>query len=67
MNKLNTAVNLTRHDDLYQMIIDMHEGLTDAECRRADARLILLLANQVGDAAVVAEAIAVARGTEGEA
>ena len=65
MNRLNTAVNLTRHDDLYQAIIEMHDGLSDDECRRADAKLILLLANHVGDPEVVAEAIAVARATEG--
>ena len=66
MSRLSTAVNLTRHDDLYQMIIEMHEGLGDAERRRADARLILLLANQIGDAAIVAEAIAAARATTGD-
>ncbi|MGP1395879.1 MAG: DUF2783 domain-containing protein [Inquilinaceae bacterium] len=48
-------------DDLYAALIDAHRGLTDAQSRQFDARLILLLANHVGDPRILAEAIAAAR------
>jgi len=57
MSKLTTAPNLTRHDDLYDRLIEMHQGLSEAECRRLDARLILILINHIGDEEVIAEAI----------
>ena len=48
-------------DDLYQALVDAHEGLADAESRQMNARLILLLANHIGDLAVLQEAAALAR------
>ncbi|MGY8996896.1 MAG: DUF2783 domain-containing protein [Alphaproteobacteria bacterium] len=57
MAKLKTTPNLTRPDDLYQALIDAQEPLSPADAERFRARLILLLANQVGDDEVVMEAI----------
>ena len=37
-----------------------HRGLDPEASRRFDARLVLLLANHIGDAAVLAEALALA-------
>ena len=48
-------------DDFYEALIDMHRDLTDEESEMANAALILLLANHVGDLAVLREAIAAAR------
>ena len=48
-------------DSLYQALVDAHEGLTDAESRQLSARLILLLANHIGDLEVVREAAVLAR------
>jgi 3-(3-hydroxy-phenyl)propionate hydroxylase len=45
-------------DEIYQRLIDLHDGLTDEESHIVNARLILLLANLVGDGGLVAEAIA---------
>ena len=39
----------------------MHDGLDEAQSLKASARLILALANHIGDSAVVLEAIALAR------
>jgi predicted LPLAT superfamily acyltransferase len=39
----------------------MHEGLSAEQSQVADAKLILLLANHVGDFEVLREAIALAR------
>ena len=48
-------------DDFYQMLIDSHRDLTDAQSALLNARLILLLANHVGDLSVLREALALAR------
>ena len=48
-------------DDLYQALVDAHEGLSDAQSRQLNARLILLLANHIGDVEVAAAAALVAR------
>ena len=61
MNNLNTNPNVAEYDDVYQAIIDMHKGLSEAESHKANAKLILTLANHIGDAGVVAEATDLAR------
>ena len=48
-------------DDLYQALVDAHEGLSEAQSRQLNARLILLLANHIGDVEVAAAAALVAR------
>ena len=58
---LNTEPNIARPDDFYQALIDAHAGLTDAQSAALNARLILLLANQVGDLDTLRLAIAAAR------
>jgi hypothetical protein len=62
---LNTEPNIARPDDFYQALIDAHAGLTDAQSAALNARLILLLANQVGDLVTLREAIAAARAENG--
>ncbi|MFN3994075.1 MAG: DUF2783 domain-containing protein [Tabrizicola flagellatus] len=58
---LITTPNLTRPDDSYAALIAAHEGLSEAESHALNARLILILMNQVGDHAVLAEALKLAR------
>jgi hypothetical protein len=58
---LNTQPNIVQADDFYQALIEAHVGLTDQESAALNARLILLLANQVGDVATLKEAIAAAK------
>lgn len=53
--------DFTPGDDFYQMLIDAHRNLSPHDSARLNARLILLLANHVGDLTVVREAIAQAR------
>lgn len=62
MGKLITTRNVTGADDVYQMLIDAHEGLTKDQSDALNARLILTLVNHVGDPEVIAEALALARG-----
>jgi len=48
-------------DDFYEALIDMHQGLGDEDSERVNARLILLLANHIGDVSVLKEAMKMAR------
>ncbi|AMO22261.1 DUF2783 domain-containing protein [Ramlibacter tataouinensis] len=58
---MKTALNLQDADGFYEQLLDAHEGLSDEQSRLLDARLILLLANQVGDARVLADCVQAAR------
>lgn len=64
---LTTTPNLTRPDDSYAALIAAHDGLTEAESHALNARLILILMNEVGDHATIAEAIRTARETTASA
>ena len=57
---IQTEPRLTDPDGLFEALIAAHRGLTPEASRRLDARIILLLANQIGDVSVVREAIAAA-------
>lgn len=48
-------------DDVYEALVRMHEGLSEAESLKAWARLVLILANHIGDHTVIEQAIAIAR------
>ena len=61
MPALKTATNLTGHDDIYEGLVRLHEGLSEEQSLRRWAKLVLILANHVGDRAVVEEAIEMAR------
>lgn len=58
---LNLQPNLARPDDFYEALIDMHRDLSDAQSQSANAQLILLLANHVGDHGALLEAMRIAR------
>ena len=59
--RLRTDPNLPRPDDFYQALLDLHRGLDETDSRQVNARLILLLANHIGDPEVLREALAIAR------
>jgi hypothetical protein len=63
---LQREPNMADPDGLYAAIIESHAGLSEAESAALNARLVLLLANHIGDADVIAEAIAVARASIGK-
>jgi hypothetical protein len=58
---LNTQPNIARPDDFYQALIEAHAGLSEEQSAALNARLILLLANQIGDLSTLKEAIAAAK------
>jgi hypothetical protein len=61
MAPLNTAPNLPSPDDFYEQLIAAHRDLTDGESALVNAKLVLLLANHIGDADVLTQALAAAR------
>lgn len=48
-------------DEFYEQLIEAHNGLTDEQSEALNARLILLLANHIGDLKVLREALSAAR------
>jgi hypothetical protein len=61
---MKTALNLQDADTFYEQLLDAHQGLTREQSELLNARLILLLANQVGNAQVLRECIEAARPPE---
>lgn len=51
----------TPGDDFYEALIDTHRDLSDEQSQLVNARLVLLLANHIGDLRVLREALAAAR------
>lgn len=60
---LRRTPNLADPDGFYALVTEAHRGLDEAASRKLDAKLVILLANHIGDMAVLAEALALAAGT----
>ena len=58
---MNTTPHFQDADAFYEQLLDAHTGLSREQAELFNARLILLLANQIGDARVLGECIAAAR------
>lgn len=58
--KLNIQPALSRPDDFYNALVDMHRELTGEQSQLANAKLILLLANHIGDQETLEEALKIA-------
>ena len=58
---LSTSSNFAKPDDAFRAIVEAHRGLSDAQSADLDATLVLILANHIGDIAVLHEAIALAK------
>lgn len=59
--ELSTRSNFADPDAAYRQIVEAHRGLSEAQSADLDAALVLILANHIGDIAVLNEAIALAR------
>ena len=57
---LNTNANIAAPDDFYESLLRLHRDLSDEQSALVNAKLILLLANHIGDAGVLREAMAAA-------
>ena len=58
---MKTQLNLQDADGFYEQLLDAHQGLSEPQSALLNARLILLLANQVGDAKVLKDCVEAAR------
>jgi hypothetical protein len=63
MTVLDTKARFADPDTAYRAIIETHRGLTESQSADLNAALVLVLANQLGDMAVLREALALARAT----
>lgn len=61
MTDLNTKPNIADPDGFYASLLAVHRGLTEAESHALNARLLLVLANHIGDRKVLEQALALAR------
>jgi hypothetical protein len=59
---LDTAPRLAEADAFFDLVMQAHRDLDAEASRRFDARLALILANHIGDMAVLREAVTLARG-----
>jgi hypothetical protein len=57
---MKTEPTLKSPDDFYERLLEAHQGLSADQSAQLNARLILLLANQVGDDQVLADCITAA-------
>lgn len=58
---MKTSLNLQDADTFYEQLLDAHLGLSAEQSELFNARLILLLANQVGDSGALLDCLAAAR------
>lgn len=60
--ELKTAPNIPDPDGFYEELIDSQRNMSDEEAAMMNCKLVLILANHVGDRAVLHEALRRARG-----
>lgn len=60
MSRIKLEPNIDRPDDLYAQIVGLTSGLDETHAFARQARLILLLANQIGDVDVITQLIRLA-------
>lgn len=58
---LNLEPNIPDPDGFYDLLLAAHQGLSKDESDALNARLILVLANHIGDVDVLREALTAAR------
>ena len=66
MGTLNLEPNIARPDDFYEALIEQHRDLTPEQSAKVNAKLVLLLANHVGDLDVLNEALSAAAADPGD-
>jgi len=60
MSTLTLEPNIAAPDDFYADLLAAHEGLSKHESDKLNARLVLILANHIGDRDVLRQALAAA-------
>lgn len=60
MNPLNLQANFSDADAFFAALADLHREGDERKSERINARLILILANHIGDQAILLEAMRIA-------
>ena len=60
MATLNLEPNIAQPDDFYEALIAIHRDRTPEQSAKVNAKLVLILANHVGDMEVLRQALAAA-------
>ena len=63
MEKFKTELGIDDPDGFYAKLIDLHEGLSPEESQKVNAKMILMLANHIGDKEVLEEVLDYLRST----
>lgn len=58
---MKTQLNFQDADAFYEQLLDAHQDLAPEQSMMLNARLVLILANQVGDAKVLKECVEAAK------
>ncbi len=61
MAELSLTSNFANPDEAYVALVDAHRGLAPDESASLNAKLVLILANHIGDVAVLRAAIELAK------
>jgi hypothetical protein len=63
MTRLDTTSRFADPDGAFRLLVEAQRDLSETESADLNARLVLILANHIGDAGVLAEAITLAENT----
>lgn len=58
--RVNTEPNMPLADDFYEALIEMHKDLSEEQSETFNAKLILVLANHIGDLDILKDAMRIA-------
>ena len=61
MSALSLTPNIPNGDDFYETLLNAHDGLSKSQSDALNARLILILANHIGDIDILREAFSAAK------
>lgn len=61
MSALSLTPNIPNGDDFYETLLNAHDGLSKTQSDALNARLILILANHIGDIDILREALRAAK------
>ena len=61
---LNLEPNIPDPDGFYDELLQTHQGLSSDESEALNAKLVLILANHIGDREILTEALRLARGED---
>ncbi len=59
-DQLILTANIANADDFYADLLEAHEGRSHTESDALNARLVLILANHIGDSEILSQALAAA-------